>query len=246
MLHGGFIPRSFAKIVMRESLDAALAAAAAQGYVAADESCATTEGHYNFFESLVSGRDMHDESRPPSDKFRKMFPAQIIKDAAMAHRVATLAAAAPPVDRFLVVMGLGHCGYGHGVPERLFAALPELRNSSYSMYALMADAPLLQPAEADAAAALLADALGGPDVRPADLCVMFSELEQVPSKGAPRLALLGEQVRPVCLPCASVVTRSFVLHLKRPRWVELTHGRAHDLQHTGFESCTPGADGGGP
>ncbi len=35
--------------------------------------------HYNLFESLISGRNL--ESQPqPSDKFRKIFPAQIIKD----------------------------------------------------------------------------------------------------------------------------------------------------------------------
>ena len=87
-LHAGFIPRTFARMVMRESLAVALDAAKAKGYLAADERCTASEGHYNFFESLISGRDMHGPL-PPSDRFRAMFPAQVIKDAAMAHKASS-------------------------------------------------------------------------------------------------------------------------------------------------------------
>ena len=76
VLHGGFIPRTYARQLMREGLDAALDAAKANDYVAADETCTATEAHYNFFESLISGRDPHG-ALPPSDRFRKMFPAQV-------------------------------------------------------------------------------------------------------------------------------------------------------------------------
>lgn len=44
-LHAGFIPRPYARIVMRESLAAALEAAKAKGYVAADEECSASESH---------------------------------------------------------------------------------------------------------------------------------------------------------------------------------------------------------
>ena len=39
--------------------------------------------------------------------YSKTLLAQVIKDAAMAHRVSCLVAAAPPADRFLVVCGVG-------------------------------------------------------------------------------------------------------------------------------------------
>ena len=94
-LHAGFIPRSYARIVMREGVEAALAAARDKGYVSTSEDCAATEAHYSFFESLLTGRSPHDERTPPSDQFRRMFPAQVIKDAAMAHKVSGLVAANP-------------------------------------------------------------------------------------------------------------------------------------------------------
>ena len=45
-LHAGFIPRSYARIVMREGVEAALAAAREKGYVSMTEDCASTEAHY--------------------------------------------------------------------------------------------------------------------------------------------------------------------------------------------------------
>ena len=39
------------------------------------QTLASTDAHYNFFESLISGRDVH-SNLAPSDRFRKMFPAQ--------------------------------------------------------------------------------------------------------------------------------------------------------------------------
>ena len=35
---------------------------------------------------MISGRDMHNENTPPTDQFKKMFPAQVIKDISMAHK----------------------------------------------------------------------------------------------------------------------------------------------------------------
>ena len=49
-LHGGFIPRPYARIVMRESTEAALAAARAKGYVAEGEACAASEARHGRLE----------------------------------------------------------------------------------------------------------------------------------------------------------------------------------------------------
>jgi hypothetical protein len=109
-LHAGFIPRHYARMVMREGVAPALAAAKAKGYVAEDETCFGSDAHYNFFESLLTGRRMHDYSSPPADTYRGMFPAQIIKDAAMAHKVVSLIRSSHHCDRFLVICGVGHSG----------------------------------------------------------------------------------------------------------------------------------------
>ena len=134
-LHAGFIPRSYARLVMRESLDAALAAAKAEGYVHADETCEASEAHYGFFESLLSGRSVHGAAdgtppTPPSDKYRKMFPAQVIKDCAMAHKViklmetpATAESGTREHDRYLVICGIGHSGCALLTPRMSFPSL---------------------------------------------------------------------------------------------------------------------------
>ena len=177
-IHAGFIPRSYARIVMRESTAAALEAARAHDYVGADERCDASEAHYNFFESLLTGRSPHG-SAPPTDQFRKMFPAQVIKDAAMAHRVATLAASRP-ADKFLVICGIGHSGYGHGVPERILAARPELASSMLRVWSLPADAAV-DLDDGAAVAAVLRENFGPPGASdPAELCLCFQEVAPPP------------------------------------------------------------------
>mmetsp|Transcript_55591 Transcript_55591/g.110412 ORF Transcript_55591/g.110412 Transcript_55591/m.110412 type:complete len:464 (-) Transcript_55591:116-1507(-) len=105
---------------------------------------------YNYFESLISGRDMHGPILP-SERLRAMFPAQVIKDAAMAHKVCSLLDAAPPRDKVLVICGVGHSGYGYGVPERIYAKQPALRgDGSFLIWCAEAKHPsLLAPSAAD-------------------------------------------------------------------------------------------------
>jgi hypothetical protein len=72
---------------MREGREVGLAHAIEKDYVSKDEDIIGSDEHYNFFESLITGRDMHNKATPPGDNFKKMFPAQVIKDASMAHCV---------------------------------------------------------------------------------------------------------------------------------------------------------------
>ena len=77
-------------------------------------------GHYNLFESLMSGRDIYsleDDCPPPDDSRRKIFQAQLIKDWAMAHRLKNIVDSCPPEDVFLVLAGKAHLSHYHGVPE---------------------------------------------------------------------------------------------------------------------------------
>ena len=67
-LHAGFIPRTYAKMLMREGEDSAIAAAKAKGFLHADVTTFTgTENHYNMFESMISGRNMHNKGLKPND-----------------------------------------------------------------------------------------------------------------------------------------------------------------------------------
>ena len=175
-LHAGFIPRSFARMVMRESAEEAVAAAAREGYVSAGETLAGTDAHYSFFESLLTGRNLHNRALPPTDTYRKMFPAQVIKDAAMAHKLNTLVdASIDDADKFLCICGIGHSGYSHGVPERVFATHPQLEARSYRIWSLPLEsrAPLAEGDEA--MQRVLVDHFGAPGTsNPADLCLAFS------------------------------------------------------------------------
>jgi len=191
-LHAGFIPRSYAKIVMRESKEAAIEAARAQGYLAKGETLDGTEEHYSFFESLLTHRPLHAQPPlPPTDKFRRMFPAQLIKDAAMAHKVSRLLTPQGEggADKALVVCGVGHSGYSHGVPERIERALPWLAGRSFRVWCLQAhESADLRGAEP--VRELLTDAFGesafAADVasRPAELCLAFSEAPPPPPPAA--------------------------------------------------------------
>ena len=107
-------------------------------------------------ESLVSGRNYHAGNAQPSNLARRLFPAQVIKSAAMAHRVAAVVDAHPD-DAVLVVCGSSHMAYGHGVPERVFTAHPHLRDASYNIFCHPADKRLPfgnEPPAADAVEAI--------------------------------------------------------------------------------------------
>ena len=132
-LYAGFIPRTYARMIMREGLEGVLAEAKQKDYIDSSETCMGSEEHYNYFESMISGRNMHDKAASPTDNFRKMFPAQVIKDASMAHRTVKLLEQEDESskDKYLLLMGTGHMGYGFGVPERIFAKKPDMVDQSY-------------------------------------------------------------------------------------------------------------------
>jgi len=90
---------------------------------------------------LLSGRSIYnnnslDENEEetadePSDQFRKIFKAQVLKDEAMAHRVTGLIQKNENEDeahneKFLVIAGNGHLLHYCGVPERVLRENPEM------------------------------------------------------------------------------------------------------------------------
>ena len=61
---------------MREGEEVAIDAAKKAGYIPQETTAFTgSDFHYNMFESMISGRNMHDENLKPNENFRKIFKA---------------------------------------------------------------------------------------------------------------------------------------------------------------------------
>mmetsp|Transcript_55002 Transcript_55002/g.61442 ORF Transcript_55002/g.61442 Transcript_55002/m.61442 type:complete len:638 (-) Transcript_55002:89-2002(-) len=139
-LHAGFLPRKYARMLMQDGEKSALEAAKKKKWLPDDVNLDSSDFHYNVFESLLSGRSLYNEdssgndekiSDCPSDQFRNIFKAQVLKDEAMAHRVTGLIQnnnEEEEVDneKFLVIAGNGHLLHYCGVPERVLRENPEL------------------------------------------------------------------------------------------------------------------------
>ena len=136
-LHAGFLPRPFARNFLRAQFgfERTLAMAKARRYIPEDERCDGTDAHYNYFESMLTNRNMH--TIPfPSKQFRNLFPVQLIKDSAMSNKIHKLLAgeAKGPDHSILVVCGVGHMAYTFGVPERLWKHNPEYKKETYLIH----------------------------------------------------------------------------------------------------------------
>ena len=134
-LHAGFLPRKYARMLMREGEAPALEAASK--WLPKDVNLDSSDFHYNVFESLLSGRSIYnsnsseDNEDEPSDQFRNIFKAQVLKDEAMAHRVTGLIQNNENEEevhneKFLVIAGNGHLLHYCGVPERVLRENPEM------------------------------------------------------------------------------------------------------------------------
>lgn len=67
-LHAGFIPRTYARTLMKEGEEATIKLAIEKNYIPSDlTSFEGSELHYSMFESMISGRDMYDDSLKPVD-----------------------------------------------------------------------------------------------------------------------------------------------------------------------------------
>jgi len=79
----------------------------------------STSGSFNNGENLAA-QPTSSSSPAPSDRFRGIFQAQLLKDVAMAHRVQQiLHDIRGKNEKILVIAGNGHVLYGCGVPERV-------------------------------------------------------------------------------------------------------------------------------
>ena len=177
-LHGGFIPRTYAKQLVKEGLEVALDSAKGKDYVSAGEKCEGTSQHYNYFDSLISGRDLHDKDQKPGERFRRIFPAQILKDAAMAWKVNKIMQdpSTSEKDMFVLIMGAGHMGYHHGVPERLYGWQPAVKGKAYRVIARSVDDKLSFEGKVEDL-----DRVFGSEADAADVCFLYEMEEDIDS-----------------------------------------------------------------
>lgn len=139
-LHAGFLPRKYARMLMKEGPEPTLKAAGS--WLPSLGNFTGTSFHYNVFESLLSGRSIYGDLEP-SDQFRRIFDAQVLKDVGMANKVNQLIeneGKPDKGDKFLVIAGNGHLLHYCGVPERVLNEHPELASDSCLVISESADA----------------------------------------------------------------------------------------------------------
>ena len=73
-----------------------------------------SEKHYRYFQGLISGNMEY-----VTDKYRKIFPAQVLRDSTFAYKVCEVLKSSDHHTRVLGVCGSGHVDYGFGIPERI-------------------------------------------------------------------------------------------------------------------------------
>ena len=111
-LHAGFVPKRLARLVLQQGPEVAIQQAVEMQWLPesmVQQSTTTTSRllqgltpfHYNYFESLLTGRNLHlslstatssssstnSNHQPPSDRFAGIFQAQLLKDEGMAHKI---------------------------------------------------------------------------------------------------------------------------------------------------------------
>lgn len=172
-LHAGFVPRTYARQLMKESESAALKAAS-QWLQPNTTRLEGSEFHYNLFESMLSGRNIHDGT-PPVDQFQGIFKAQLLKDITMAYKINSLIRESNEEERFLVIAGNGHLSYYQGVPERVLAENPHLIDECCLVTSHEWDGGLIGGSSPEH----LLDELeaGPPGANPADYLYVFQEGE---------------------------------------------------------------------
>eukprot|EP00092_Neocalanus_flemingeri_P001211 GFUD01001290.1.p1 GENE.GFUD01001290.1~~GFUD01001290.1.p1 ORF type:complete len:595 (+),score=168.40 GFUD01001290.1:46-1830(+) len=117
-INGSFVPRKFAKMLVKDGEDKAYDTVVNLGYMKDEEKFPGSEDHYNFFDSLISGRSLNSDQEV-SDRFKKIFPAQVLKDGVMASSIRRGIESSGLEDKFMVIAGSGHVDFRFGVPERL-------------------------------------------------------------------------------------------------------------------------------
>ena len=179
-LIAGFIPRTYAKQVMREGEEAAVKASLEKNYIAEGTTEFTApDFHYNMFESMISGRNMFDKNLQPKDNFKKLFKAQLIKDYAMAHKVNTyIDQHHAENDKYMIVSGKGHMQFFQGIPKMVFEKHPDLEVQSSMVVAHETDKNIDIAQSDDTILENVVDIYGEEGANPGDFLYLFDKPEE--------------------------------------------------------------------
>lgn len=116
----GFVPRPLGRTIINEGKEYTLKMIDEMGGPSKDFYIDGSESHYRYFQGLISGNMMD-----VVDKYRKIFPSQILKDSFFAHTVTNIIETSDNV-KVLALCGSGHMDYGYGVPERIPSHIPRI------------------------------------------------------------------------------------------------------------------------
>ena len=89
-------------MLVKEGEEVAYGSAKENNYLEDVDIIPGSEEHFNFFDSLISGRDVNSDE-PVGENFRRIFPAQIIKDCVMASVVRRCIQSSPVNDKVTTI-----------------------------------------------------------------------------------------------------------------------------------------------
>lgn len=113
-LVAGFVPKLFCKMITREGKNKALEKIEQSGGLPKEFYVDGSEDHYQYFQGLISGN-----LDTTVDKYRRIFPAQVLRDSSFAYTVMDIIQKSNGHARILGICGSGHLDYRFGIPERI-------------------------------------------------------------------------------------------------------------------------------
>lgn len=116
----GFVPKSFCKEIINNGKETTLKNIQNIGGPEKSFYVDGSEDHYRYFQGLISGN--MDEV---NEKYRKIFPAQILRDSFFAHTVTKIIETSENT-KVVGICGSGHIDHGFGIPERISRKIPIL------------------------------------------------------------------------------------------------------------------------
>lgn len=118
-LVAGFVPKPFCKMIVREGKNQVLEKIEKTGGPPREFYVDGSEDHYRYFQGLISGN-----LDQVVDKYRHIFPAQVLRDSAFAYTVMDIVQKSNGQTRVLGICGSGHLDYKFGIPERISPEVP--------------------------------------------------------------------------------------------------------------------------
>lgn len=113
-LVAGFVPKPFCKMIVQEGKKYVLEKIEQTGGPPREFYVDGSEDHYRYFQGLISGN-----LDQVVDKYRRIFPAQILRDSGFAYTVMDIVQKSKGQTRVLGICGSGHLDFKYGIPERI-------------------------------------------------------------------------------------------------------------------------------